>query len=271
MFKMYSIIAVGVLLSACNGTPSLSAQHKTLQRIDEMAEQLLSGEEQSNLESPEFSPPGTFITDVFPDYVQTFDLTEEEVVMIGEWPTVIGRTGSGSYVFLPNRLFIYSMSAQDSSGNRVTSSIGEWWIEDGVIMAAIQGYLWRDESWDSATQEQFFARVEPVDYVIGRTSYVNDFGVTTRPFLAIDFQDYLDRGFSPRDSTDFEPELKFRLLYNRPWSDPSIRYYEYLNVVFAMEDRGISKDEFLESDELIEAMVSRQEWVIDRRLEALGL
>ena len=258
------ICALGILTVSCD----VDAQYRSLNRIDRMSETTLSDE---ILDEALFGNSESWktIVDLRPAYEQTFSLSDQAISVVGRWLAVNFDESSGNYVFLPNRLFISEIYVRDEDDNLVTTSVGEWRVENGVILVVIHGYLLQDETWTRQDRQQRFTRIEPREYVIGRISYILDDGYTTRPFVAIDYQQYVE-GNIVGDETSFEPMVMARTQYSEDIVNNHAIRYEYLNVVFAMEQRNITTQELLASDELVEATVSPIAWVIDRRLGALG-
>lgn len=258
-----------VLVTACSQGESLSKQYRNLGQIDGTQEIMLRDELLVELTFGHSVSQMT-IADFLPDYVTRYALSDEEILVVGRWRAA-DSTGPGSYYFLPNRLALYATGGLAESGERATLSVGEWRIVNGDIIITTHGYLIRDANWTTQNQTQHFTRIEPKDFVVGRVSYISEYGYTARPFLRIDYRGYLDRRFEPRDEYTFEPTVFVRSQHSEDILNNHVVRYDYLNVVFSMEERDITVEEFLGSNELIEAMISRQEWVIDRRLEALGL
>lgn len=268
--RKYFVVSMMLLgLCACSQGQTLPQQYRDLERIDRMQGAVLSDELLIEVTFG-YSDSEMTIADFLPEQVQRYGLSDEEVLTVGQWHSS-DRSIPGFMAFLPNGISLHSTGGIDSSGSRVMLSVGKWRIEGEDILTTIYGYLWRDESWDRSTQVQHFTRTEPQDFVIGRVSYINADGYTARPFRRIDYRSYLDSRFEQREDYTFEPTVFVRSQYSEDIVNGHRIRYDYLNIVFAMEDRDIEADELLQSDELLEAMVAQFAWVIDRRLEALGL
>ena len=245
-----------VVLSACGQGETVSQQYQEIQQLDGLSETFL---EDAMLVDFTFGYSESHLTiaEFLPEYVSRYMLTPDEVIVVGRW-FATDYLGPGSYVFLPNRIALFG------------TSVGQWRIEDGTIFFTVHGYLSRDENWTRQDQIQNFTRIEPRDYVIGRVSYIHESGYTTRPFRRIDVREYR-RGYEPRDVDSFEPTTFIRVQHSEDIINNFVTRYDHLNIVLAMEDRGITTEEFLASDDLIEALVGTVAWVIERRLQALGI